>query len=69
MEVLSTDVGAAGAVMCEVSHAGMHGCVKVDNNDTGANVRMHESHGVGDKCRRRVVGTWECMEMEKSRCV
>ena len=61
MEVSSTDAGAVGTVTCGMSHARMCGCVKADNNDMGANVGMHESHGVGDRCRRRVVGMQEHM--------
>ena len=41
-EVLSTGAGAAGAMTHGMSHAGMHGCIKVDNYDVGANVRMHK---------------------------
>ena len=59
-------MGVAGAVMHEVSHTRVCGCIKVDNNNMGANVRMHESHGAGDRCRRRVVRTWECMEIGES---
>ena len=40
--------------------------MKVDDDDEVANVRTHESCGVGDRCRRRIVGTWGCMEMGKS---
>ena len=58
MEVLSADMKVAGTMM--------HGCIKVDNNDAGANVGTHESHGVGDRCGRGVVRTWGCMEMGKS---
>ena len=60
-EVSSTDVGAAGTMTC--------GCMKADDNDEGSNVRTHELHGAGDRHGRRVVRTWECMEMGKSGCV
>ena len=43
--------------------------VKVDNNDAAVNVRTRELHGVGDRCRRRVVRMWERVEMGKSGCV
>ena len=59
-------MGVVGTVTCGVSHARMHGHIKVDDNDTGANVRMHESCGAGDRCGRKVVRTWECVEMGKS---
>ena len=73
MEVLSTDVGVAGAMMCEVSCAGMHGCVKADNDNMGANVGMHESHGVGDRRRRRLLGhgnvwRWRNPDVSSMRC-
>ena len=61
MEVLSADAGVAGAVT--------HGCMKADDNNPGVNVGMHESCGVGDRCRRRISRMWGCMEMEKSGCV
>ena len=35
MEVSSTDMGAAGAMMHGVLHAGMCGRVKADDNDMG----------------------------------
>ena len=69
MEVSSTNMGVAGIVMCEVSHTRMRGCIKVDNDNAGVNVGMCESHGAGDRCGRRVVGTRDRGEMGKSRCV
>ena len=54
-------MGAAGTVM--------HGHVKADDNDGGANVGTCELHGVGDRCGRRVVAMRGCMEMGKSGCV
>ena len=45
---------------------GMHGHVKADDDDKGANVGMHELCGVGDRHRRRVVGTQGHMGMGKS---
>ena len=69
MEVSSADAGAVGTMTCGVLRTGMHGHIKADNDNVGANVRMWELHGAGDRCRRRVVGMWECMGMEKSRCV
>ena len=66
VEVSSTNAGAVGTMTCEVLYTGMHGCMKADDNDEGVGVR---SHGVGDRCRRRVVRTQECMGMGKSRCV
>ena len=66
MEVLSANAGAAGTMMHEVLCARMCGHVKADDNDTGVNVGMHESHRAGDRHRRRVVGMWECMGMGKS---
>ena len=56
-------------MMHGVLHTGTLGHIKVDGDDTGANVRTRESCGVGDRCRRRVVGTRECVEMGKSGCV
>ena len=49
--------------------ARMHGHVKADDDDMGANVGTHESHGVGDRCGRRVVRAQECVDMGKSGCV
>ena len=46
-----------------MSCARKHGCMKVDDNNEGVNVRTCESHGVGDRCRRRVVGMQGCMEI------
>ena len=75
--VSSASAGVVGTMTHGVSHAriygvscaGTCGCVKADNNNVGMNVGMHEWHGAGDICGRRVVKTWECMEMGKSRCV
>ena len=69
MEVLSTGMEAAGTMMCGMSHTRMHGHIKADDDDTGVNVGMRDSRGVGNGHGRRVVGMWECVEMEKSRCV
>ena len=66
MEVSSTNMGAAGTVMHGVLHARMRGHVQVNNDDAGANVRMHESCGVGDRHGRRVFGMQEPVEMGKS---
>ena len=63
VEVSSTDMGVAGTMMHGVSCAGMHGCIKADDDNAGANVRMCESCGAGDKHGRRVVGMWGCVEM------
>ena len=61
MEMSSADMGAVGIVM--------RGCMKVDDDDEGVGVRMHESHGAGDRRGRRVVRMWEHREMGKSGCV
>ena len=42
MEVLSAGIGAVGAMTHGVLCAGMHGCVKADDDDAGANVGMRE---------------------------
>ena len=68
MEVLSTSMGVVGAVTHGVLGARMHGCIKADNNDVGANVRMHELRGVGDRCGRGVVRMQGCVEIWKSGC-
>ena len=68
-EVSSADAGAVGAMMHGVSRARTHGRIKADNDDVGANVGTCELCEVGDRCRRRVVGTQEHVEMGKSRCV
>ena len=52
-----------------MSCAGMCGHVKADNDNEGAFVGTHESHGVGDRCGRGVVGMQGCVEMGKSGCV
>ena len=49
-----------------MSHTRMHGRIKADDDDTGVNVGMCESHGAGDRCGRRVVRMREHVEMGKS---
>ena len=57
----SSNVEAVGAMVC--------GCVEADDDDMGADVRTRESHGAGDRCGRRVVGTQGHVEMGKSGCI
>ena len=64
-EVSSADMGAASTMTHGVSCTRMHGCVKADDDNVGMNVGTHESCGVGDRCRRRVVGTQEHVENEE----
>ena len=62
-------VTVVGAMMHGMSCARMCRCVKMDDDDAGANVRAHELCGEGDRCGRRVVGMQKYMEMRKSECV
>ena len=58
---MSADVGVVGTMMW--------GCIKMDNDDVDANVGAHELCREGDRHRRRVVRTQECVEVGKSGCV
>ena len=58
---MGTDVSST--MTYGMSHVRMCGCIKVDNDDAGVNVEMHESCGAGDRHGRRVLGMWESVEM------
>ena len=47
-EVSSTNTEVVGTMTCGMLCARMHGHVKVDDNDKGVKVRMHESCGDGE---------------------
>ena len=60
-KVSSANMGVVGAMT--------RGRIKADDDNTGANIRAHELREEGDRCGRRVGGTWKCVKTRKSKCI